>query len=170
MTLDELNQLTEAELKDVLMQCCTAMTWVKKLSKKRPFINKQALVTAASSAWQNLAEQDYLSAFEGHPKIGDVNSLRDKYANTKALASGEQSQVDHACEQVLADLSSANDRYLAKFGFIFIVCATGKTAPQMLTLLLQRLPNDRETEIVNAAEEQRKIFEIRLDKLIRTTE
>ena len=132
----------------------------------RPFTHQQAFTAFADQAWQSLAERDYLEAFDGHPKIGDVNSLRAKYANTKALASGEQSSVNQASEQVLNDLSKGNDEYQHKFGFIFIVCATGKSAAQMLALLKARIPNNRSSELVNAAEEQRKIFQIRLKKLL----
>lgn len=166
MTLDDLNQLPAIDAENVFMQCCTSIAWVNNMINARPFLNRQSLTIAADKAWQDLTENDYLNAFEGHPKIGDINSLRAKYANTKKLASGEQSSVDNASEQVLIDLSSGNDEYFNKFGFIFIVCATGKSAIQMLTLLQQRLPNSRATELINAAEEQRKIFHIRLSKLL----
>lgn len=166
MSLETLNQMTQAEATHSFMQCCTSEAWVAKMVAARPFTNVDACKEAANESWKNLAEQDYLQAFDGHPKIGDVNSLRAKYANTKELASGEQSAVNHASEKVLADLAKGNDDYLSKFGFIFIVCATGKSAEEMLTLLQARLPNSRSTELVNAAEEQRKIFQIRLEKLL----
>ncbi|MCJ8270354.1 MAG: 2-oxo-4-hydroxy-4-carboxy-5-ureidoimidazoline decarboxylase [Psychrosphaera sp.] len=166
MTLRELNQLSSAKAIEAFMQCCTASSWVEKMVASRPFTDVALMRVAAYLIWQGWADCDYLEAFEGHPKIGDVNSLRAKYANTKALASGEQSSVNEASEQVLNDLSQGNDDYFDKFGFIFIVCATGKSAAQMLALLQARLPNDRATELVNAAEEQRKIFHIRLEKLL----
>ena len=167
MTLEELNDLSKVDAKHTFMQCCTSEVWVNNMVNERPFITRQAMSGAADLAWKNLTELDYLQAFDGHPKIGDVNSLRAKYANTKALASGEQRSVKQASEQVLRELSVGNDEYQAKFGFIFIVCATGKSASQMLTLLQARLPNDRNTEIMNAAEEQRKIFQLRLDKCLK---
>ncbi len=166
MILETLNHLPEEKARQSFMQCCTSIVWVNRMVNARPFASKQALIEAADLAWQGLTELDYLEAFEGHPEIGDVNSLREKYANTKALASGEQSSVMNAPEQVLADLSDGNDEYHTKFGFIFIVCATGKSAAEMLALLQARLPNDKATELVNAAEEQRKIFHIRLEKLL----
>ena len=166
MTLDDLNHLSEEDAEHAFMQCCTSSSWVKKMIESRPYANRAALNAAADANWQGLAEADYLEAFEGHPKIGDVNSLRAKYANTKKLASGEQSAVKQADESVLQALKTGNDDYLDKFGFIFIVCATGKSAEQMLALLEARLPNDRATELANAAEEQRKIFHIRLEKLL----
>ena len=166
MTLDELNNLSASDAQHTFMQCCTSEVWVNNMVSERPYTTKQAVSDAADLAWQNLAEADYLQAFDGHPKIGDINSLREKYANTKALASGGQSAVSQASEQILNELSVGNDEYQTKFGFIFIVCATDKSAGQMLALLQARLPNDRHTEIVNAVEEQRKIFQLRLNKCL----
>lgn len=166
MNLAQLNALSVDEASHTFMQCCTSTAWVDAMVQARPFADKQALATQADVAWRGLTNADYLAAFEGHPQIGNLDTLRAKYANTKALASGEQSSVNQASEQVIAALSQGNADYLEKFGFIFIVCATGKSAAQMLALLTARLPNDRATELVNAAEEQRKIFHLRLDKLL----
>lgn len=130
------------------------------------FASDQELMTRAERVWGSLIEADYLEAFLGHPRIGDVDSLRQKYANTKAIADGEQSGVDSADEATLARLAAANDEYFDKFGFIFIVCATGKTAKQMLEILESRLPNSRDAEVANAGAEQLKITKLRLEKLI----
>lgn len=166
MNLAQLNDLTAEQATHTFMQCCTSANWVARMVQARPFADKTDLKTKADIAWQGLVEADYLEAFEGHPQIGNVDTLRAKYANTKELASGEQSSVSEATEQVIASLSQGNADYLEKFGFIFIVCATGKSAAQMVELLQARLPNDKETELANAAEEQRKIFHLRLEKLI----
>ncbi len=164
MNFEIINQLSTQQATEFFMQCCTTESWVNRLVNSRPFTGNEQIKSKADELWKNLDEADYLQAFEGHPKIGDVNSLRKKYANTKKLASGEQQSVNEASEMVLLELSKGNDDYQAKFGFIFIVCATGKSAEQMLGLLQKRLVNDRATELVNAIEEQRKIFQIRLDK------
>jgi 2-oxo-4-hydroxy-4-carboxy-5-ureidoimidazoline decarboxylase len=132
----------------------------------RPFASEQGLRAAADTAWQGIAEGDFLEAFEGHPKIGDVSSLRAKYANTKELAGNEQGLVKEANDDVLEVLAQGNTDYEAKFGFIFIVCATGKSAKQMSDLLQARLPNNKAQELVHAAEEQRKIFQLRIDKAL----
>ncbi|MPY24073.1 2-oxo-4-hydroxy-4-carboxy-5-ureidoimidazoline decarboxylase [Shewanella psychropiezotolerans] len=166
MNLEQLNRLSVEEATHTFMQCCTASSWVEAMVLARPFIDEQALAYQADLAWAGSIEADYIEAFEGHPQIGNVDTLRKKYANTKELASGEQSSVNHASEQVLLDLAQGNSDYLDKFGFIFIVCATGKSAEQMLALLLARLPNNKITELANAAQEQRKIFHLRLNKLI----
>lgn len=165
MSLETLNNVSVEQATHTFMQCCTSSAWVNAMVVARPYNNMNQLTNQADSAWQTLAEADYLEAFDGHPQIGNVATLRAKYANTKVLASGEQSLVNEASEQVLFDLAKGNADYLEKFGFIFIVCATGKSAAQMLALLLARLPNNRATELVNAAEEQRKIFHLRLEKL-----
>ena len=95
-----------------------------------------------------------------------MNSLRKKYASTKALAAGEQSAVSQASEETLQALAQGNLDYEKKFGFIFIVCATGKSALEMLELLQARLPNTREQELLNAAREQHAITVLRLQKLL----
>ena len=166
MILEDLNQLPAAKASHTFMQCCTASAWVKKMVAARPFSSALAIKKAADDAWQGLTEHDYFEAFEGHPKIGDVNSLRAKYANTKELAGNEQGLVKEANDEVLEVLSQGNADYEAKFGFIFIVCATGKSAKQMSDLLQARLPNNKAQELINAAEEQRKIFQLRIDKAL----
>lgn len=166
MTLTDLNSQTVEQANHTFMQCCTSSTWVKAMVVARPFADNRAIVKQADLAWQELKEADYLEAFEGHPKIGDVSSLRAKYANTKELAGNEQGLVKEANDDVLEVLSQGNADYEEKFGFIFIVCATGKSAKEMSDLLQARFPNNKATELVNAAEEQRKIFQLRIDKAL----
>lgn len=166
MTLNDLNSSEEEVAKSVLFNCCSSKRWLKNLLKQRPFSSEQQLFDAADNSWKNLDETDYLEAFDGHPRIGDLASLREKYAASKNIAGGEQSSVNHADEITLTELSSKNDEYFRKFGFIFIVFATGKSASEMLDRLIARLSNDRAEEVQNAAEEQRKIFQLRLRKLL----
>ncbi|WP_020560622.1 2-oxo-4-hydroxy-4-carboxy-5-ureidoimidazoline decarboxylase [Thiofilum flexile] len=170
MRIVKLNQMSPESLALAFTQCCVAERWVSQMVASAPFTSEEHLFTQADSIWANLGEADYLQAFEGHPKIGDVSSLKQKYANTKALASGEQATVKQADDDTLQRLATGNQAYEAKFGFIFIVCATGKSAAEMLKLLEARLPNNRETEVQNAAEEQRKITRIRLEKLLNSLE
>jgi len=166
MIVEELNKLPASDASHTFMQCCTSSTWVNKMVAARPFIDAQEMRQAADNAWLGLSVSDYLEAFEGHPKIGDVSSLRAKYANTKELAGNEQGLVKEANDEVLQVLSQGNSDYEAKFGFIFIVCATGKSAKEMSDLLQARLPNNKAQELINAAEEQRKIFQLRIDKAL----
>ena len=165
-SLSEVNILSEEDAQVAFSNCCTSQSWIDSMVAARPFISLEQCHEIALSVWAGLSDQDFLQAFEGHPKIGDVTSLREKYAHTKKLASGEQSSVDDASEEVIQQLSAGNTAYEEKNGFIFIVCATGKSAAQMLELLNQRLPNEREVELKNAAAEQAKITAIRINKLI----
>lgn len=166
MILPELNQLPFAELKDALTTCCGSTAWVNELAKIFPVESKVSLFEQAEIIWFACSESDWREAFRHHPKIGDINSLREKFAGTKAWAAGEQSGVSVATQQVLADLAEGNRRYEEKFGYIFIVCATGKSADEMLDLLNERLPNSPETEILIAMQEQNKITKLRLEKLL----
>ena len=166
MTVDDINDLSIEQAKLAFASCCSSESWINAMVAARPFSNDKNLHQKALDLWAVLSEADYLQAFEGHPQIGDVNSLRRKYASTKGLASNEQSGVNSADEQTLLELARKNDEYFAKNGFIFIVFATGKSAAEMLEILNARLPNDRETEIQNAAIEQSKITALRINKLL----
>ncbi len=166
MNIEQLNHLSVEQARHTFMQCCTSSTWVEAMVKGRPYADQMAIKKHADLAWQELEESDYLEAFDGHPKIGDVNSLRAKYANTKELAGNEQGLVKEASDNVLELLAQGNSDYEQKFGFIFIVCATGKSAQQMSDLLQARIVNNKQQELRNAAEEQRKIFQLRIDKAL----
>ena len=166
MNIEDFNQFRPEEAVRVLEQCCTSERWIEQLVSARPFSNREALLQKADDIWRQLKEEDYLEAFSGHPKIGDMQSLKEKYSSTKALAADEQSSLTAASESVLIDLMQKNEEYEKKFGFIFIVCATGKSAVEMLSILLSRLSNIREEELTNASEEQRKIYQLRLEKLL----
>ena len=131
----------------------------------RPYADDAAVVQQATDIWEHVQPADWLEAFLAHPKIGDVESLRAKFANTRDWASTEQAGVNAASATVLQRLSEMNREYEAKFGYIFIVCATGKSAADMLTILESRLPNDPVTELRTAAQEQLKITLLRLQKL-----
>lgn len=166
MTIETLNALRPEEAEAWFRNCCAANPWVEGMVNARPYASPEALFARSRELWPELTEQDWLDAFEAHPKIGDINSLRAKYASTQAMASGEQAGASVASESVLQRLKAGNDAYLAKFGFIFIVFASGKSASEMLDLLEARLPNSRSQELENAAREQAKITELRLEKLL----
>ena len=167
LTLQQFNELTQADVTSQLLTCCTSTSWAHKLTGARPIKDMDTLLTSSDEAWDKVqtSEADLLEAFDGHPQIGNVDSLKEKYRNTQDSAAHEQSGANDAEDQVLEDLAQGNQDYLDKFGFIFIVFATGKSAQQMLDLLLARLPNDRATELTNAATEQNKITRLRLNKL-----
>lgn len=166
MKLEQFNTLGREQCHDALRQCCVSTRWIEQMEQARPFSNADQLYQRAQQIWEQLSLPDYLEAFEGHPKIGDISSLKAKYASTKALASGEQAGAASASETVLQALAQGNAAYEKRFGFIFIVCASGKSAAEMLQLLQQRLDNDIDTELKIAAGEQAKITRLRLTKML----
>jgi 2-oxo-4-hydroxy-4-carboxy-5-ureidoimidazoline decarboxylase len=129
---------------------------------QRPFADADAALNAAHEAWFALGPEDWLEAFSHHPKIGDVQSLRRRFPATHDLSAREQGGIIGASDTTLEALAAANRAYEDRFGYIFIVCATGKTAAEMLALLRARLSNDSGTEIRIAAEEQARITALRL--------
>jgi 2-oxo-4-hydroxy-4-carboxy-5-ureidoimidazoline decarboxylase len=167
MTIDTLNSLSNSEATEQFEMCCGATNWVKRIIASRPIDSKDALLKVAEEIWFSLKSEDWLEAFTHHPKIGDIESLREKFHNTKSISENEQSGVNDASENTLKNLAKSNQLYEDKFGFIFIVCATGKSADQMLTLIKMRLNNNIETEMQNAAKEQNKITQLRLEKLLK---
>ncbi len=156
-----------------LLRCCGSERWVSEMVKRRPFQSADELKQLAREIWSSLGREDYLQAFAQHPEIGaDMTKLREKFggptagpASTSSWSSAEQAGVNGASEGTLGALRDANLAYKARFGFIFIVCATGKSAEEMLALLRARLANDPERELQVAAQEQAKITELRLEKL-----
>lgn len=165
MTIAEFNDLSETEKHDALFKCCGSGTWVNLMLNISPVNNLAELLNYADEKWHQCRKRDWLEAFTHHPKIGDKNLLREKFAATVAWASNEQAGVSTATEDVVDALARRNTDYEDKFGFIFIVCATGKSASEMLWLLEDRIQNEPEIEIEIAAGEQAKITRIRLEKL-----
>lgn len=166
MTLHELNTLPKQQLKEELLKCCGSSEWANKMLPFFPADDLVELLEDAEEQWYKCNEDDWKEAFTHHPKIGDIDSLKKKFASTATWASGEQSGVSSATQQTLEALAKGNEAYEKKFGYIFIVCATGKTADEMLALLSARLKNNPKDEIAIAADEQNKITKLRLEKLV----
>lgn len=166
MTLHEFNILPKDQLIEELSKCCGSEAWVRKMLPFVPAEDLVELLEDAEESWWKCNEQDWKEAFAHHPKIGDTASLKKKFASTATWASGEQSGVNEASEEIIKALAEANRLYEEKFGYIFIVCATGKSAEEVLGLLHTRLLHDPETEIEIAADEQNKITKLRLEKLL----
>lgn len=158
----ELDTAADVDARAILTRACGSSRWVDRMMARRPFGNDARLFKAARIEWFGLTEADWLEAFSHHPQIGDRASLAARFPATHELSAQEQAGVARAGDVVLSALAEANATYLDRFGFIFIVCATGKTAEEMLALLRARLPNNRATELRNAAEEQAKITALRL--------
>lgn len=161
MNLQTFNQLLPDEAKVNLFACCGSGNWVQQFMTQFPYQNERDLAEKATQIWYNqCSESDWLEAFTHHPKIGDLKSLTEKFAGK------EQASVAEASTETIKNLAEANRLYEEKFGFIFIVCATGKSAQEMLDLLNDRLENNRRDELAIAMGEQHKITIIRFKKLL----
>lgn len=165
MTLQHFNTLTPQHQKEELFKCCGCTNWVQQLSQKFPFASIEEVKAESDKIWFSCNKEHWLEAFSHHPKIGDVKSLERKFASNAQWASGEQASINSASQIVLKELKELNDAYELKFGYIFIVCATGKSAEEMLVLLKQRLQNNAAGEMKIAAIEQNKITHLRIEKL-----
>ena len=165
-----LNALPAAEAEAELLNCCGSTEWALRMVARRPFAADEnglrELFGAADRIWQELSPQDWLEAFSRHPKIGERAAAKPGSAQVQRWSEQEQSAARSAGEAIRQALAGANREYEKKFGYIFIVCATGKTSEEMLAILKQRLQNDSDTELRIAAEEQRKITSLRLEKLL----
>ena len=164
--LQQLNELAPEPAKAEFLKCCGSRAWAKALSDARPFIDADALYDKADSVWWSLSESDWLEAFRAHPKIGEQKAATAQSEQARSWSAREQSGVQDAASETRAALAKGNHEYEKRFGFIFIVCATGKDSEEILATLNERLSNDRETELRIAAEEQQKITRLRLEKLL----
>jgi OHCU decarboxylase len=163
MRLADLNALDDGAAVGVFRRCCGSSRWARQMSAARPFADAAAMAAAADRIASTLEPADWLEAFAAHPTIG---AGRAGQAAGAGWSEQEQAGVALATDETLTRLADANRAYEARFGYIFIVCATGKTADEMLALLERRLRHDAGDELGIAAEEQRKITRLRLTKLI----
>jgi OHCU decarboxylase len=166
MTLDELNRLPSEQAESEFLKCCGSQRWASAMTAARPFANADELFTKADSIWWSLSAEDWLEAFRAHPKIGEKKAASAQSEEARKWSAQEQSGVESAAADTMKALAAGNRDYEQRFGFIFIVCATGKTSEEMLAILNGRLQDDAEAEIAVAAEEQRKITRLRLEKLL----
>jgi OHCU decarboxylase len=158
LSISELDAMSEQEVAEIFRVCCGATRWVDAMTDRRPFRSRQALLNAANEEWDKCDERNWLEAFSHHPRIGDRSA--------EGIAAQEQSGAHNAALSSQEELDRINRAYEERFGHIYIVCASGKSAEEMLAIARDRMNNDRETELRAAAEEQRKIMHIRLGKLL----
>ena len=163
-----LNALDPDAAAAALRRACGAAAWVQRMLSRRPFASTDALLGIAAAEWNAASRDECLEAFSHHPRIGeDIGALRERFHNTATLSLREQAGVADADEQTLLALRAANAQYRERFGYIFIICATGRSADDMLASLNARLENDAQDELRNAAREQAQITRLRLEKLLK---
>ena len=172
MKLEHINQLRPEAARAAFERCCGARVWAERMAAGRPYRNRAGIFAAAERSADKLKRADWLEAFAHHPRIGERAALPagapagSGPASSAAWAGEEQRGAAQAPQVTLDALAAGQRAYEEQFGYIFIVCATGKSADEMLTLLRARLANDPDTELVNAAREQRAITRLRLEKLL----
>ena len=158
------NNLPADKAAEDILPCCGSKTWALAMAKRRPILAEAALLSACDEVWKNLPESDWLEAFRSHPRIGDSHSPASAPARSASWSGEEQRQVASSGEDVKTALTEGNRAYEQRFNRTFIVCATGKSAPEILEILQRRLQNDEKKELYEAAEQQRQIAHLRLKK------
>ena len=166
MTLDQLNTLPSAAAEAEFLKCCGSTHWAQAMIRARPFAALDDVLTEAERIWWSLSEADWLEAFRAHPKIGEKKAAIVQSAEAQKWSAQEQSGVAQASASTISELAERNREYEDRFGFIFIVCASGKSSEEMLAIINQRIGNNAETELRTAAAEQSKITRLRLEKLL----
>ena len=149
---------------EAMIACCGAKRWAAQMVSLRPIAGVEQLSEAADRVWAAMQEADWLEAFACHPRIGERNQPAHRSAQSTVWSQQEQAKASAASEQILAELAEGNRIYEERFGFTYIVCATGKSAGEMLAILKRRLASNRDAELREAAEQQRQIMQIRLGK------
>ena len=164
--LEHLNLLPASEVENQLLKCCGSREWATRLLAERPFENMADVAAKADRIWWSLASPDWLEAFHSHPKIGEKKAAAATSLDAQKWSADEQSGIRDSALETMEALAELNRAYEEKFGYIFIVCASGKTSEEMLAILRSRLENDADQELRIAAAEQARITELRLKKLI----
>ena len=161
-----LNSLTTEQAAQELLHCCGSKRWTSAVAEARPYATLDALITQANEIWWSLDRDDWLEAFRSHPKIGEKKAADPVSAQANQWSGQEQAGVAAASRETTNALAALNRAYEFKFGYIFIICATGKTSAEMLAAVRERLQHDPDDELRIAAAEQSKITELRLKKLL----
>ncbi|MEO5590050.1 MAG: 2-oxo-4-hydroxy-4-carboxy-5-ureidoimidazoline decarboxylase [Gemmatimonadaceae bacterium] len=166
ISVRDLDELPESEAADALRSCCGAPRWVDGMVNHRPFRTLDSLLASADEVWAACGERDWRDAFAHHPRIGGDHSDAGQNDQASQWASSEQSGIAESGSTVRSELAQVNRDYENRFGHIYIVCATGRSADEMLAIARERLDNDAATELRTAAGEQRRITALRLKKLV----
>lgn len=165
-SLARLNALPHDDAVAFFLKACGSRRWARAMAAGRPFSDLPLLGAAAERAADELTRDDWLEAFAHHPRIGDTSPAGAKFAPTSAMSTREQSGMAGASNETRHAFVTGNREYEARFSHVFLICATGKSADEMLAQLQLRLNNDPQTELRNAIEQQRQITRLRLAKLL----
>lgn len=165
-TVAQLDVLPPDRASQLLGDCCGSTRWIAAMVARRPFGSLERLLATSEEIWRSLGPDDWREAFSHHPRIGERRGGRPQSERGAAWAAGEQAGVGDARDDVRQALANANREYERRFGYIYIVCASGRTAEELLATVTDRLRNDPDTELAVAAEEQRRITRLRLEKLL----
>jgi 2-oxo-4-hydroxy-4-carboxy-5-ureidoimidazoline decarboxylase len=169
VTVEDFNRLPRDDAARALLACCSSQRWVEGVLTRRPFASVAAVLTASDAVWRETGPNDWYEALAGHPRIGERTAAHaDERARRWSV--GEQGSVDTSDADTRAKLARANREYEARFGHIFVICATGKSAAELLAARRARMHNSPDVELAVAAEELRKIARLRLTKLLGTAE
>ncbi|MGC2803769.1 MAG: 2-oxo-4-hydroxy-4-carboxy-5-ureidoimidazoline decarboxylase, partial [Candidatus Acidiferrum sp.] len=162
--VEQWNAMPSVQAAGNILPCCGSEAWAFGMAARRPIRDEATLLAVSDQVWNGLSESDWLEAFRSHPRIGESRSPVSGTAQSAAWSGEEQRKVGGAAEEVKVALAEGNRAYEKRFKRIFIVCVTGKSAPEILAILQRRLQNDESTELREAAEEQRQIARLRLKK------
>ena len=160
------NGLQFFEAAEEILPCCGSKAWARGVAARRPIHDEAALLITCDEVWKELPESDWMEAFRSHPRIGESHASASALAQSVSWSKTEQQRVSAADDEVKRALAEGNRVYEQRFKHIFIVCASGKSATDILEILRRRLRNDDKTELLEAAEQQRQIAHIRLRKWI----
>ncbi len=158
VSIAELDRMPATQAAELLTTCCGSRRWVTEMLSRRPYGSRQTLTSTGETVWQQLTPADWIEAFRQHPRIGA--------ADARGLAAEEQSGLDAASTVTRLALAELNREYEQRFGYIYIVCATGRTADELSAIARSRLLNPPGIELATAALEQQKITRLRLEKLV----
>lgn len=164
--LARFNVIPREEAISALMRCCGSRCWAEQVAAKRPFESIADLHREAESAWAAVRDEDRLEAYGHHPRIGATPDDRARAAGTAEWSAKEQSRMASASPAEREEFLRLNAEYERRFGFVFLICATGKKPPEMLAALRSRIQNSREEELRNAAQEQALITRLRIEKML----
>lgn len=170
VSVARLDGLPEEDAAELFASCCGSSRWVKEMVARRPFGTRGAVLAVADRVWETMEEADWREAFSHHPRIGEQSGAIPQTSRGEAWSAGEQAGMESAGESLKREMAAVNREYEERFGYIYVVCAEGRTAEELLAFARLRLANDPSTELLQAYDQQGRIMRLRLEKLFRTRE